>query len=294
MLTYLKYNAYGFHFKGDYQSRVAGLHAIGRESRTEHTYSWNGLEREEKGRIVFQYTLHGEGAIRIGKEVHPLKEGDAFMVRIPSDHCYYLPEHSTGWDFIYLTVYGDEASRQFQQITGRHGHVFHWPIDSRPVKHILKVLGIIETTGINHGYEASNYAYAFLMECMQYLEYDQHKEGSLPVAIAKAVTFMTENYQKDIGLDDIVAVSGLSKYHFTRLFARTLTDTPIQFLTKRRMQHALEMLRHTDLAIDEIARSVGYANSNYFSKVFKKSLGESPSKYRQRKSIMPVDRWFID
>ncbi|SHM66241.1 AraC family transcriptional regulator [Gracilibacillus kekensis] len=294
MNSYLKHNTYGFRFKGEYQSRVAGLHSIGKESRTEYTYQWNGLERGEKGRIVFQYTLNGQGAIRIGSETHSLKKGDAFMVNIPSDHSYYLPKTSNKWDFIYITVYGDEASKHYQTITGNHGHIFKWPSHSRPIKHIFRMIEIIETTGINHGYEASGYAYSFLMECMQYLEYDQQKDGDLPIAIAKAVTFMKENYKGDIGLDEIVAVSGLSKYHFTRLFTKTVKDTPIQFLTKIRIEHALEMLQHSELSIDEIANKVGYSTSNYFSKVFKSLLGESPSIYRQKKSIMPVDRLFID
>ncbi|WP_208591793.1 AraC family transcriptional regulator [Gracilibacillus suaedae] len=294
MQSYSKHQSYGFRLKGDYQERVAGLHSIGKESRSEHTYIWDGLKRGEEGRVVFQYTLDGKGAIRIGNEIYPLTKGDAFFVKIPSDHCYYLPEESTYWDFIYMTVYGKEAIRHFQYLSEKYGHILQLPDHSRPIKHILRVLQKIEATGINHGYEASGYAYSFLMECSQYFEHEQLQEDQLPVAISKAVSFMENNYAEDISLDDIVAASGLSKYHFTRLFSASINQTPVRYLTKVRIQHALDLLQNNEKTIDEIAQEVGFSSSNYFSKVFKKLLNETPSEYRQNKYVMPVDRLFID
>lgn len=294
MQQYPKHMTYGFRFKGEHQERVAGLHSIGKEARTEHTYKWDGLKRAENGRVVFQYTLNGEGAIRIGNRTESLKKGDAFLVKIPSDHCYYLPGHSKEWEFVFITTYGEEVLKQFSFITKKHGHLLKLPTHSRPIKHVLRLFDRIETTGINHGYEASGYAYSFIMELLQYVEYVQEQEDSLPVAIAKAVAFIEKNYQRDITLEDMVAVSGLSKYHFTRLFSKVMRITPIRYLTKIRIQHALDLLQQSDRSIEDISRAVGYTSSNYFSKVFKNLLGESPSVYRQSKDYMPVDRLFIE
>ncbi|GAE94371.1 transcriptional regulator [Gracilibacillus boraciitolerans JCM 21714] len=294
MNPYSRHKTYGFRFKGDYQERIAGLHSIGRESQTEHSYQWNGLERREEGRIVFQYTLNGQGAIRIGEENHTLARGKAFMVKIPSDHCYYLPKQSDQWEFVFITIYGEEALSHFNKLTKKFGQILSLTNDANPIKHIFRILEKVETIGINHGYEASAYAYTFLMEIIQYLEYEHQTEENLPVAIAKAMTYIEKNYAKDLTLDDIIQVAGLSKYHFTRLFAKTLNETPIQYVTKIRMQHALDLLQRSDYTIEEIARSVGYSSSNYFSKVFKNLLNQTPSHYRHSKSIMPVDRLFID
>ncbi|SFM18655.1 AraC-type DNA-binding protein [Gracilibacillus orientalis] len=294
MTDYSKHHSYGFRLKGDYQERVAGLHSVGKELRTEHSYIWDGLKRGEEGRVVFQYTLGGQGKIRIGEKIYPLTKGDAFFVQIPSDHCYYLPEDSDRWDFMYITVYGNEALHHFHRITEKYGHILRLPDHANPIKHILRMLEKLETTGINHAYEASGYAYSFLMECLQYLEYEQRQEYHLPVSIAKAISFIEKNYAEDISLNDMVTVSGLSKYHFTRLFSTSVNQTPIQYLTKVRIQHALDLLQYNERSIEEIANEVGYTSSNYFSKVFKKLLNETPSNYRQNKSVMPVDRLFID
>lgn len=195
---------------------------------------------------------------------------------------------------MFITLYGDELLYHYEEIIEQFGHIIQLPTHSQPIKHILRMFEINETIGIKHGYEASSYGYSFMMELRQYLECYQPKEENLPVAIAKAVTYMQEHFAVDIALDDIVAASGISKYHFTRLFSTTLKETPIHYLTKIRLERALELLQHTDNSIEEIAQAVGYSTSNYFSKVFKNALNETPSNYRQNKSRFPVDRLIIE
>ncbi|KAB8125766.1 AraC family transcriptional regulator [Gracilibacillus oryzae] len=287
-------NSYGFHLKGSHQNRVAGIHTIGKEIRTEESYRWNGLERGEEGRVVFQYTLSGKGAIRIKEKTYTLSKEQAFLVHIPSDHCYFLPAESEHWEFIYITLFGDEAVHYYEFLKQEYGQILQMPMKARPIKHIYRLLEKIETTGISHAYEASGYAYSFLMECMQYFEHDLKKDEELPIAIAKSVTFMEKNFSEDISLSDIVQVSGLSKYHFTRLFSKTMGETPIQFLTRIRIQYAADLLQQRKLSVEEIAKKVGYTNGNYFSKVFKSILNVTPSEYRNNQSFMPVDRLFID
>ncbi|MRH41568.1 helix-turn-helix domain-containing protein [Aquibacillus halophilus] len=288
------HDTYGFKLKGEHQQRVAGIHSIGKEYRSNELYRWDGLKRNETGRIVFQFTLDGEGAIRIGEQLFTLKKGQAFLVQIPSDHCYYLPDDSSHWEFIFITLYGQEALRYFSAITEKQGHILDLDTNARPVKHILHLLDKVQTTGIHHAYELSGYAYTFLMECMQYFEHDQNKIEKLPVAIAKTIQFIEQHYQEDLTLTDMVEVSGLSKYHFTRLFHRTVKDTPIKYLTKIRMNHALELLQNKELTIEEVARTLGYTNANYFSKVFKNVLDVNPSEYRNSQSFMPVNQLFLD
>ncbi|MDQ0231802.1 AraC family transcriptional regulator [Metabacillus malikii] len=288
------HQTYGFKLKGDYQKRVAGIHSIGRECRADEVYRWDGLERNEHGRIVFQYTLDGQGAIELHGQTHTLHKGQAFLVQLPSEHCYYLPDNSSHWEFIYITLYGQEALHFFHQLTESHGHLLHLETTARPIKHIFHILERIETTGIEHAYEISGYAYTFLMECMQYFEHDRKKVDKLPLAIAKTITYIEERYHEDLALADLVEVSGLSKYHFTRLFHKTVNDTPIKFLTKIRINHSLELLKNKQLTIEEVAEKVGYTNANYFSKVFKSLLDVTPSEYRNSKSFMPVNHIFID
>lgn len=289
-----KHNAYGFKFKGDYQNKIAGLNSVGYELRKEHEYHWHGLHRGEKDVYIFQYTLKGEGALSINGRTHSIKPGEAFFVRVPSDHRYYLPKHSSEWEFLYFTTYGKEVEKLSQHIFDNYGHVFKLSIHSAPIQYILETIEKVETLGINHGYEASASAYTFMMKYIEYLEYGQQQPNNYPLSIAKAIQFIEKNYKDDISLDDIVEVTDLSKYHFTREFKKYMNDTPINYLAKIRINKALTYLSMNEKNIEWIALEVGFSSSNYFSKVFKKVTGVSPNSYRRETTVMAVNKIFSD
>lgn len=286
--------SYGFKLKGDFQDHVASIHSIGKELRQHEPYRWDGLSRNEAGKIVFQYTLSGTGAIRINQTTTRLNTGDAFLVTLPSDHCYYLPDDADHWSFIYITLYGEQAQRLLTQLVTTKGHIYSLAYETQPIQCLLDVLDKIDSLGVNNGYELSRYAYTFLMELLQYLEQDQVKAKTLPSAIARAVKYIETHFHEDIALQDIVVASRLSTYHFTRLFHRTMGVTPIKYLTKVRLTKAVTLLKNHELTIEEIAKHVGFNDANYFSKVFKKALDVTPSTYRNSTSFMPINHIFLD
>lgn len=289
----MNYETYGFRFKGSHQQRIAGIHSLGWEKQTEASYDWDGLDRSEIEAIVFQYTLAGQGEIRIKDRVHQLGAGEAFFVKIPSNHRYRLPEDSDQWEFIHITLFGDEAVKTYQQVINEFGHILKVGFYDSPITHILDLLTRVSKNEINDSYETSSAAYSFLMKLQRFLlKIGHHKK--VPEAIAKALFFIDNQYVNQISLDDIVAVSGLSKYHFSRLFNQTIHSTPIQYLTKVRINNSIELLKNKELTIEDIATRVGFTNGNYFNKVFRSSTGLSAGRYRNNKLLTSVDHLITD
>lgn len=284
----IKYGTYGFHFRGSHQERVAGIHSIGWEKQTSTDYDWNGLTRGEIEVVVFQYTLKGQGEIRIGDHTYRLKAGDAFFVKIPSDHHYYLPADSKEWELVHITLFGSEALNYFQKITDNVGHILKLDIYDTPITLIFDVLSKVNNNQLNDAYITSSLAFTFLMELQRFVLNIEHN-NTLPDPIQKATIFINKNYSDQLTLDDIVEVSGLSKYHFSRMFHETVHSTPIQYLTKVRINKSIELLKNKALTIEHIAAQVGFSNGNYFNKVFRAALGMSPGKYRTNKLLISVD-----
>ena len=85
-----------------------------------------------------------------------------------------------------------------------------------------------------------------------------------------------------VTLDSLARRSGYSAQHLNRLFTRVLGTTPLKYLAKRRMQRAAELLRSSTLAIAEVARRVGHADPDYFSRQFAAQYGISASEYRRQ------------
>ncbi len=105
--------------------------------------------------------------------------------------------------------------------------------------------------------------------------------GMLP-HLRRARDHLDREYRSAIELDEVAAVAGVSKYHFVRAFAATYGETPIRYLTRRRIERAQDLLRSANLTVTEICMAVGFASLGSFSTRFTELVGETPTAYRNR------------
>ncbi|OGB21855.1 MAG: hypothetical protein A3I66_10280 [Burkholderiales bacterium RIFCSPLOWO2_02_FULL_57_36] len=99
--------------------------------------------------------------------------------------------------------------------------------------------------------------------------------------LQKAITAMHAEPARDWSVDDLADTAGISRAAFAQKFKRISGDTPAHYLTKLRIQRAMDMLRTADDSVERIAESVGYNDSFVFSKAFKRIQGVSPKEFRK-------------
>lgn len=104
--------------------------------------------------------------------------------------------------------------------------------------------------------------------------------------IKEALTFMEQNFQNDISVEDIAATCGLNRSYFGKIFKEALGKTPQEFLLSYRMIKAAELLKLTSLSIGDISNAVGYANQLHFSRAFKNLYGLPPREWRNQNRVM--------
>ena len=92
--------------------------------------------------------------------------------------------------------------------------------------------------------------------------------------------YMLENIDQAITLDALAGVANMSKYHFSNRYKQLTGYSPIKHFLNMKMEHACHLLDSSDLGVGEIARSVGYEDPLYFSRLFSKTVGSSPRGYR--------------
>jgi len=95
--------------------------------------------------------------------------------------------------------------------------------------------------------------------------------------IAEVKSYINHHYQQQITLDDLASFLGVSQYHLSRIFNEESGFSLPEYLTMVRMERAKILLSEGRLNISQVAYQVGYEDSGYFSKVFKKHFGLSPS-----------------
>lgn len=108
------------------------------------------------------------------------------------------------------------------------------------------------------------------------------RTGSL---VGRAKDYIDRHYGSDISLDDVSRELDISPYYFSRLFKEGAGVTFIEYLTTLRMNRARELLLDPSVPVKDIGAAVGYQDPNYFSRLFRRQTGLSPSEFREQQSI---------
>ncbi len=181
--------------------------------------------------------------------------------------------------------------------------VEHYPEDQNNIR--LKVLEYIiwaeriafESGAVNYGF---SYRRNYLDTALSFSGYEElrewflekmtdicrtirdQKEEQSDSAVKRAKTYIQEHYSNDISLDEVSREVNISPYYFSKLFKEEAGENFIEYLTNVRIGKAKEMLENPALSIKEVSILSGYADPNYFSRIFKKQTDMTPSEYKAR------------
>lgn len=106
-------------------------------------------------------------------------------------------------------------------------------------------------------------------------------EAHALLRVGKVIGALENDYAKAWTLADLVGIAHMSRSNLMRVFRKATGQTPIEYLLRLRIQKSMELLRTTSLSITEIAFEVGFHDGNYFTRQFRRALGETPRSYRQ-------------
>ena len=109
----------------------------------------------------------------------------------------------------------------------------------------------------------------------------QNKEKQSSSSVERAKTYIMERYNKDISLDDVSREVDISPYYFSKLFKEETGENFIEYLTSIRINKAKQLITGSDMSMKEICTEVGYSDPNYFSRIFKKNVGVTPTEYKE-------------
>jgi AraC-like DNA-binding protein len=101
-------------------------------------------------------------------------------------------------------------------------------------------------------------------------------------AIRRVRDHLDRHYTEPLTLNDLARLSGMSRFHLVRTFRTAYGETPIRYLSRRRIERAQDLLRYANLTVTEICVAVGFTSLGSFSSRFSALVGESPTAYQRR------------
>jgi AraC-like DNA-binding protein len=130
--------------------------------------------------------------------------------------------------------------------------------------------------------EPGNLLVAALLVEIQHMEAGTRATGSLPEPVSEAIVWLEQHAAcTEVTIDQLASHVSLSSSHLTTLFRRSIGCPPLKYLQQLRLRQAERLLRDPHLSVKQIALACGYADCNYFVRLFHQHYGRSPGEWRR-------------
>lgn len=242
--------------------------------------------------------LDGSAFQFVENDAYPIAKGDVFVLDKYTSHSYVDAVNFKICNIMFRPEVLFEHLPHIRQHAGfqalfilepyyakHHQFCSRFRLKPEDFSSIQKMLAemIHEHTEKQEGWQTLLYA-KFLQLCTilsrLYQDAEQDHADDI-IKLATAVACIEKNFCNDINLADLAAMTGYSERQFNRLFKSAFSTAPSLYITNLRLQKAQLLLKNSNQSIGEIAWNCGYIDQNYFSRIFKKYIGLTPTEYRQ-------------
>lgn len=256
------------------------------ETRTDSAaYHWDGMKRLAHGDaplFAFQLTFAGWGHFQLyGEPARRVGAGTAFVAVMPSRHRYYLPKESPGWTFGWISIHHPYLLERITKQVKISGPLLEVAANGPLAAAAVRLMRGAIKKDFRDRFEVELALFEFLIAIERNAQQERHgsREGQrLLLAIRERIL---ASLPDALDVSDMAAEYGMSRSHFSHLFRTQTGLTPARYAAEVRVQHAARLLLETAAPLKQIADSSGFANANYFCKVFRRVQHMSPEAYRR-------------
>lgn len=264
-----------------------GLYQFGRE-RCTPSHSYGPAARNH---YLFHYVISGTGSLMAdnskGETIHyTIRSGQGFMI-FPHQINTYIADNTLPWEYVWLEFDGLRVKEAVEIAGLSPDHpVYHAAFKDLREQMMDEMIYIVQNPDKS--------PFHLIGHLFLFMDYLTRSCASIRLSstgrlrdfyIREALSFIEQNFQNDISVEDIARFCGLNRSYFGKIFKDTVGRSPQDFLMNYRMVKATELLKMTQLSIGDISNAVGYSNQLHFSRAFKNIYGISPRDWRKTHMI---------
>lgn len=225
--------------------------------------------------FLMLYTLNGSAELKYEGRIYRIEKNSVMLLDCRNAHEYY--PKTDGWEFKYVHFYGADSKKIYEHIVSLYGScVINGVIGAE--KNYDAIYERVRTASPEE--TCSEIIYHMLIKLI-HLKSTVSIENSDVFKLSDIITYIAENYQKNISVTALADIAHLSRCHFSTVFKRFTGFSPYSYILSFRLTATKRMLLSTDRSVEMIAERCGFIDASSFIRTFKKAEGVSPSAYRK-------------
>jgi AraC family transcriptional regulator of arabinose operon len=239
------------------------------------------IRKTGSSQYILLYCIEGKGAIVLDGDNYELSANTFFIIPKNQSHHYYSSTKNP-WSIYWVHFMGDVADELYKryQIDGKPS-VYTIPFQESRL-HLFDLIFVALVNGFtDREMEIMNLNLLQFVSSMIYF-----KENSRSIAnndrIDNSIAFMREKIHEKLSIEDFSSQQSFSVSHYSRLFKEKTGASPIGYFNQLKIQKACQYIYFTDQSLKEICSQLGFEDQYYFSRLFHKIIGSSPSAYKKR------------
>lgn len=223
----------------------------------------------------------GEGEIVFDGVVHKLRENDFVLIPAGYPHAYYATKEP--WETNWIVFGGDACESLLANLNLSKPTILTVTDNTIPEGLFKSMFVSVSSDHVFGHQKASGYVYDLILWFKQTLllgEMNRFRKDSQQI-LSVAIRYIEENVCRDITLKEIAEHIGISQQHMCRIFREHMNVRSTEYITRIRLNMAMEMILNTDESMAEIALKCGFRSASYFSTVFGRYQHMTPNNFRK-------------
>ena len=220
------------------------------------------------------FILSGQLHVEYRGHAFTASQGAVVVLDCRLPHRYYC---TSPVNFLWLDIDGGATAAYVKLLTSRGVPLFRLPAFNKVVNRVLIIAHEMEEQRENEHMNSSFWHELFAILASTA---DGQAADLQPHITDYAVQYIQQNFAKKLTLEELAAQSGVSVYHFIRLFKQAQNCTPHEYIVGVRLRQGVHLLLTTTLTVGEIAAAVGFHSASHFSSCFRANYGMTPREYR--------------
>lgn len=245
--------------------------------KTEYPYY---SERQNLDSFLIVYTVSGQGCLEYGGKRYEVKKGDCFFIHCEQHHIYRTLKEKN-WELLWIHFNGDNALGYYKEFVKDSFRIIHCRDHFFWERTIWRIIALHQKKDLTTEAVVSNLINTMLTELIVETSTNNTDAFLIPDYVRDIAKDIDKNFRTELSLPYFEEKYHRSRYHIAKQFKKYMGTTVNEYLISTRISYAKELLKYSDLPVNDITFEAGFHNVTHFINLFKARENATPYAYRK-------------